>query len=90
MGEQMKITKAGQVSIPAAIRRRWGASKVMVEDGGDHIVLRPAPDDPLKAVRGSLAEEIRRGPSLEESRRRFREEEAEIEEAKLRRYRRGR
>lgn len=51
-----KITKAGQVSIPAEIRHRWGASTVAIEDEGDRIVLRPVPDDPIAALRGIFAD----------------------------------
>jgi AbrB family looped-hinge helix DNA binding protein len=49
-----KITRGGQVSLPATIRRRWGTKRVAVDDRGDHIVLRPVPDDPIAAARGSL------------------------------------
>jgi AbrB family looped-hinge helix DNA binding protein len=57
----LRITSAGQLSIPAAIRRRWGTSRVTVEDLGDHVVVRPVPDDPITAARGSLRGRI--GPS---------------------------
>lgn len=50
-----KITRAGQVSIPAEIRTRWDTSTVAIEDEGDRIVLRPVSDDPIAALRGSLA-----------------------------------
>ncbi len=43
-----RITSAGQVSLPADIRHRWGTSTVLIEDEGDRVVLRPAPDDPMK------------------------------------------
>jgi AbrB family looped-hinge helix DNA binding protein len=49
-----RITTAGQVSIPAEIRTRWGASTVSIEDHGDRIVLRPAQDDPIDALKGIL------------------------------------
>jgi AbrB family looped-hinge helix DNA binding protein len=49
-----KVTTGGQVSIPAEVRRRWGTSRVAVEDRGDHVVLRPVPDDPIAAARGAL------------------------------------
>jgi AbrB family looped-hinge helix DNA binding protein len=49
-----KITSAGQVSLPAEIRRRWGAQRVTVDDRGDHVVLKPLPDDPIAAARGIL------------------------------------
>lgn len=54
----MKISKGGQVSIPAAIRHRWGTSTVVLDDQGDRIVLEPAPDDPIAAAEGALAAEL--------------------------------
>ena len=42
MKQRMKITKGGQVSIPAPIRHRWGTSTVTLEDLGDRIVLAAA------------------------------------------------
>lgn len=53
----MKISKGGQISIPAPIRHRWGTSTVALEDHGDRIILQPAPDDPIAAAEGALAEE---------------------------------
>jgi AbrB family looped-hinge helix DNA binding protein len=50
----LKISKGGQVSVPAEVRQRWKTSTVEVEDRGDEIVLRPAPDDPIAALRGAL------------------------------------
>ena len=60
-----RITAAGQISLPAAVRRRWGTQRVAVEDRGDHVVVTPFPDDPIAAARGSLelsvpTEELRR------------------------------
>ena len=78
------ISRGGQISIPAPIRKRWGTSRVIVDDEGDQIVLRPIPDDPIGAAMGSLAGP---GPSSEELRRMFRDEEAEIDE---RRWGKGR
>ena len=49
-----RITTAGQVSIPAEIRTRWGASTVSIEDHVDRLVLRPAQDDPIDALKGIL------------------------------------
>lgn len=49
-----KISKGGQISIPADVRRRWATQRVMVEDQGDALVLRPLPDDPFGAVLGSM------------------------------------
>jgi AbrB family looped-hinge helix DNA binding protein len=60
MTTRMKITRGGQISIPAAIRRRWGSSTVVLDDRGDCIVLKPAPDDPIAAAAGALADEFGR------------------------------
>jgi AbrB family looped-hinge helix DNA binding protein len=49
-----RITKAGQVSIPADVRDRWAASTVLIVDEGERIVLRPVPDNPIEAIRGIL------------------------------------
>jgi len=58
MKARMKITKGGQISIPARIRHRWGTSTVTLEDQGSRIVLEPASDDPVAAAEGALAEEF--------------------------------
>lgn len=76
---QAVISQGGQVSIPADVRRRWRTSRVIVEDRGDSLVLRPLPDDPIEAAMGSLAGP---GPTSDEMRRMYREEEAEAEERK--------
>jgi AbrB family looped-hinge helix DNA binding protein len=55
MKRRMRISKGGQISIPASIRHRWGTSTVALEDQGDRIVLEPAPDDPIAAAEGALA-----------------------------------
>ena len=49
-----KITTSGQVSLPAPVRKRWGAAQVVIEDHGDCVVVRPLPDDPIAAACGSL------------------------------------
>lgn len=48
----MKVSSNGQVSIPAEARARWGAERVVVVDLGDRIVMRPMPDDPVRALVG--------------------------------------
>jgi AbrB family looped-hinge helix DNA binding protein len=80
-----RITRAGQLSVPAEIRRRWGASRILIEDRGDHIVLRPVPEDPIAAARGALKGKMR-GLSSDELRRAAREDEARAEERKARLY----
>lgn len=68
-----KVTASGQVSLPARVRKRWGAVQVVIDDEGDRLVLRPLPADPIAAARGSLQ---RRGGSSEAVRARDRAEEA--------------
>lgn len=68
-----KVTTSGQISLPAPVRKRWGAAQVIVEDEGDRVVVRPLPEDPIAAACGSLK---RRGPSLEVIRERERAAEA--------------
>jgi AbrB family looped-hinge helix DNA binding protein len=58
MKTRVRISKGGQISIPAPIRHRWGTSMVALEDHGDRIVLQPAPDDPIAAAEGALAGEF--------------------------------
>ena len=78
-----KITRAGQVSIPAEIRQRWETSTVAIEDEGDRIVLRPVPDDPISALRGIFKDD---NPITgAESVRATRNEDIESEEEKWKR-----
>ena len=58
MRTRMKVSKGGQISLPAPIRHRWGTSTVVLDDQGDHLVIRPAPDDPIAAAEGALAAEF--------------------------------
>lgn len=51
---KIRISKGGQVSLPAAIRRRWATDALVVEDLGDRVVLRPIPSDPVGAVVGAF------------------------------------
>ena len=74
------ISKGGQISVPAEVRKRWQTRRLQVEDRGDELVIRPAPDDPIRAARGILKDRL--GRTSEELRRMVREEEAEIEERK--------
>jgi bifunctional DNA-binding transcriptional regulator/antitoxin component of YhaV-PrlF toxin-antitoxin module len=77
-----KITTGGQISIPSAVRRRWATSRVAIEDYGDHLVVRPLPEDVLTALRGSLKGQIR--VPTEELRRRARADEETAERRKWR------
>ena len=58
MKKRMKISRGGQISIPAQVRKRWGTTTLMLEDRGSEIVLKPLPDDPIEAAAGALAEEF--------------------------------
>jgi bifunctional DNA-binding transcriptional regulator/antitoxin component of YhaV-PrlF toxin-antitoxin module len=58
MKRRLRISRGGQVSIPAPIRHRWGTATLTLDDQGDRIVLAPAPDDPIAAAEGALAAEF--------------------------------
>jgi bifunctional DNA-binding transcriptional regulator/antitoxin component of YhaV-PrlF toxin-antitoxin module len=89
MAKRLTISRGGQVSVPAAVRKRWRTNTVVAEDRGDHLVLRPTPDDPIEAARGAFKEYFRDGPTVDEMRAQYREEEIEAEEGKWRRYYHG-
>ena len=67
------------MSIPADIRHRWGVRRVVLEERGDSLVVRPLPDDPIAAALGSLAGP---GPTTDEIRQQLRAEELEAYEHK--------
>jgi hypothetical protein len=77
-----RISRGGQLSIPAPIRRRWATDRVLLEDRGDAIVVRPIPADPLAAARGSMR--VPGGPTSDELREMARAEEAGSEARKRR------
>jgi bifunctional DNA-binding transcriptional regulator/antitoxin component of YhaV-PrlF toxin-antitoxin module len=54
-GTQVKVSRNGQVSVPAAVRHRWGTSTVLIIDRGDYAIVRPVPDDPIEALRAAYA-----------------------------------
>jgi hypothetical protein len=64
--------------VPAEIRHRWGRAPLALEDHGDHVVLRPAPDDPIAAARGAL-KAIVSDLTREDMRRQARKEDADRE-----------
>ncbi|HET8607090.1 MAG TPA: AbrB/MazE/SpoVT family DNA-binding domain-containing protein [Gaiellaceae bacterium] len=76
------ITKGGQISVPAAVRKRWGTRRVLIDDQGDHLVVKPLPDDPIEAVAGIFAGRGRH--TVDELRAIGREEERRIEERRSR------
>lgn len=70
---QAKVTRNGQVSLPAELRHRWGAGYVLVIDQGDYAIVRPVPADTIASLRGAHSGP---GPSSEQARQRERESEA--------------
>jgi len=86
MKTRMRISKGGQLSIPASVRHRWSTSTVVLDDQGDRIVIEPAPDDPIAAAFGALRDELG-GVDLAELRRQAREDERIAEERRMRRMR---
>lgn len=61
------------------MRKRWDTTRVVVEDTGDRLIIRPIPEDPIGAVIGSMDFG---GPTSDEMRDEDRREEEEIEERK--------
>lgn len=75
-----KVTGNGQVSLPAELRHRWGADAVLVIDRGDYAIVRPVPDDPVAALRGSRSGA---GPTSEQARAQARDSDVERERERL-------
>ncbi|MGH9209818.1 MAG: AbrB/MazE/SpoVT family DNA-binding domain-containing protein [Acidimicrobiales bacterium] len=67
-----KVSSNGQVSIPAAVRRRWGGGEVLIIDKGDRLIVRPVLG--LDELAGRYAD--RPGPTTDEMRREERAEDA--------------
>ncbi len=76
-GTQVKVSRNGQVSVPAAVRHRWGTSTVLIIDRGDYAIVRPVPDDPVEALRGTYATP---GPATDTARAADRASEAAAED----------
>lgn len=51
----MKVSRNGQISIPAGTRARWKATSVTVVDLGDHLVVRPITSEPIDRLSGKYA-----------------------------------
>ncbi len=80
--KRLKISKGGQVSVPAAIRHRWNTNTVVVEDLGEKMLLRPAADDPVEAAFGAFKTYAKK--PLEEVRKQVRGEELLLERRRRR------
>ena len=66
MSYVMKVSRNGQVSIPASARARWQAEQVVVVDLGDRVVMRPVTPGGADALVGKYAGP---GPTTDEVRR---------------------
>jgi bifunctional DNA-binding transcriptional regulator/antitoxin component of YhaV-PrlF toxin-antitoxin module len=75
MARRMKISKGGQLSVPAAIRGRWQTNTVVIDDRGDHLVVRPVADDPVEATFGIFADEFADAPAADQMIRELRDED---------------
>lgn len=69
----MRVSRNGQVSIPAEARARWNTNRVVVVDLGDRVVMRPLPEDPVGALTGKYRG---RGPASDRARRQERAADA--------------
>ena len=76
------LTRGGQVSIPADLRRDWPSNKVIVEETSNGLLLRPLPSDPIAAVVGSLKGKGRPGMTAQKAMAQMHAEEKAIEERK--------
>jgi AbrB family looped-hinge helix DNA binding protein len=50
-------TTKGQIVIPSSLRRKYGikvGTKILVDDDGERIILRPVTEQYLKGLQGSL------------------------------------
>lgn len=75
--KQSRISSGGQVSIPAKVRHRWKTDRILIEDRGDQVIVRPLPEDPIAAARGYLKPTAAEDAvSSDEARARTRAEEA--------------
>ena len=78
----MRVTSAGQVSVPAEVRRRWATTRVRITDEGDRLIIEPEAENPFGDLVGILAgvvdrrayDELKaedRAAELERDRRRY-------------------
>jgi bifunctional DNA-binding transcriptional regulator/antitoxin component of YhaV-PrlF toxin-antitoxin module len=75
-----RISRGGQIQVPAEVRRRWATDRVIIEDDGASLRIQPLPDDPIGTAFGSLPGKSKM--TSDEMRRQFREEERLAEERK--------
>jgi len=71
-----RISRGGQITVPAPVRRRWETERVALEDHGEYLLLRPLAD-PIEGFVGFAAGDDR--PTSDEVRAQSRAEEAAAE-----------
>jgi bifunctional DNA-binding transcriptional regulator/antitoxin component of YhaV-PrlF toxin-antitoxin module len=74
---KVMVSRNGQISVPAEVRHRWDTKTVLVIDRGSYAIVRPVPEDPITALRGSYAGP---GPAAEDARTADRTAESDREE----------
>lgn len=72
-----RISKGGQVSVPAEIRTRWQTNTVVLDERGDHLVVRPVADDPVESTFGVFAREFADAPPAAQIIRKLRAQDVE-------------
>ncbi len=51
----MRVTKNGQISLPAEVRHRWQTDRVIVIDTPGGLLIRPFDPDAVRRLRGKYA-----------------------------------
>jgi AbrB family looped-hinge helix DNA binding protein len=51
----MKVTKNGQISVPAEVRHRWKTDRVIVIDTPEGLIVRPFDPNAVRRLRGKYA-----------------------------------
>jgi AbrB family looped-hinge helix DNA binding protein len=74
----MKISRNGQISIPADVRKRWNTDRVIVMDTSDGLIVRPFDPEAVTKLMGKYQHLVTE--TSDEMRRAIREEQAERED----------
>jgi len=74
----MKISRNGQISIPADVRKRWNTDRVIVMDTSDGLIVRPFDPDFVSSLRGKYKPLVTE--TSDEMRRAVRQEQTEQED----------
>ena len=75
-----KVTRNGQISLPAELRHRWQSGAVLVIDRGSYAIVRPIPGDVVAELQGAHAGP---GPTSEQARAAERERDEEAASSRL-------